>query len=117
MLKDKSILDKFDLVEPLNNRDAEVISGGLESFQIKNTLGRDVIYSIDGADYTQKKDSTVTWVTTGKGTISFDASFESGYQDKTYNLTDNRRYEFQYDSETWWNSDDFELYFIGYGLA
>ncbi len=121
MLKDKSleITDKDRaLFVGLDDKTAEVISGGVESFQIKNELGRDVKYSIDGSQYyTQKKDSTVIWVTTGKGIIDYDASFEPGYQGLKHDLKDQSRNVFQYNTATWWNSADFHLAFAGIGLT
>ncbi len=121
MLKDKNIKitdSNQALFVDLDNKGAEIISGGVESFKIKNKLGRDVKYSIDGSkSYNQKKDSTVIWATTGEGRIDYDASFEPGTQHKRHNLVDQTRYIFQYDTETWWNSEDFKLYIAGTGLT
>lgn len=121
MLKNNRLeINKNDsaLFASLDDKSAEKICGGVESFQIINELGRDVKYSIDGSKYyTQKKDSTITWVTTSSGQIKFDTSFEPGYQDRVYNLSDEYRYVFKYDLTTDWNTADFNLYTRGKGLA
>ena len=112
MLKDKSILEKFDLVEELNEKDAEVISGGYEVFQIKNSTDYDLHYSVDGKNHLLFSKGSTIWVTGKEGTIKFDYDMTSGYKLKTYNLSDRRKYEFQYDYSTW--AFDINVYDVGY---
>ena len=98
-----------DLFVDLNEKIAETISGGVETFTITNNIDNSITYYIDGAEYTQEPDSTIRWATTGTGKVEFDYSFESGYQGITWDLIDGSANEFQYDSATS-NPYDFDLF-------
>lgn len=99
------------LFSDLNEKEAEIITGGVKSFTIKNTIDRSIIYEIDNAEYTQRPNSTIKWVTNGRGEIVFDASFAPGFQRRSWTLTNLSTNEFQYNLSTW-DTQDFDIYKI-----
>ncbi|HEY9766942.1 MAG TPA: hypothetical protein V6C71_00360 [Coleofasciculaceae cyanobacterium] len=101
------------LFEDLNNKDAETVSGGaVEKFTIYNqTNGGRNPYTVDGTR-TSRPYGNSEWTTGKGGIIKFDYDYgRSGVQQRTYDLSDGRKYAFRYDTRTSY-ADDIDLYDI-----
>ncbi|MEH2463018.1 hypothetical protein [Nostoc sp.] len=102
-----------DLLVDLNEKDAEIVSGGLERFTIRNETDVRIPYAVDGKQTSYPYGGSVSTWTTGKGgTVDFDYDFGlPGVQSRKYNLADGRTYAFRYDTRTSY-SQDIELFDI-----
>ncbi|MHC5934643.1 hypothetical protein [Nostoc sp.] len=114
MSNNQDILQGFGLVEELDEQAGETISGGYEVFTVTNRTGYNVSYLVDGtktpAQFAKSGGSAV-WTAYKGGIITFDADGRNNYvQNKSYNLADGGRYEFQYNTKTPGNPYDIDLY-------
>lgn len=113
-LENKNLFSAVNLVEDLDNKAAETISGGYEVFEIKNTLDFDVNFTLDGYSQTQTSGETLIWTAYSGGGIKFDTDSRAGYkQYKSYNLADGGTYEFQSNNYTRGNPYDIDIYDVG----
>ena len=112
-LKSKNLLGAVNLVQELDNKAAETISGGLERFTVRNETDIRIPYTVDGTKTTRPYGGSASVWTTGKGgKIDFDYDFGlSGVQSRKYNLADGRTYAFRYDTRTPYD-EDIELFDI-----
>ncbi|MEH2377243.1 hypothetical protein [Nostoc sp.] len=114
MSNNQDIFQGLGLVEELDEQAGETITGGYEVFTITNRTGYNVSYLIDGtktpAQYAKPNGSAV-WTAYSGGIVKFDADGRAGYvQNKSYNLSNGSKYEFQYNYSTPGNPYDIELY-------
>ncbi|MEH2146352.1 hypothetical protein [Nostoc sp.] len=94
-----------DLLIDLNEKDAEIVSGGSERFTIRNETTVRIPYAVDGKQTTRPYGDSV-WTTGRGGTIDFDYDYGlSGVQSRKYNLADGRTYAFRYDTRTSYSQD------------
>lgn len=109
----ESISANQDLFVDLNEKDAETVSGGLETFTIRNETNARIPYALDGTLTNRPYGGSVSVWTTGKGgTIDFDYDLGlAGVQSRKYNLSDKGTYAFRYDTNTPYNQD-IDLYTI-----
>ena len=113
MLVNQSLWSEFDAVEELSEQAAETISGGQEVFTIYNKTGYNITHVLDGKAFGIKPKEGWVYTTYRGGIIKFDADSRSGYiQNKTYNLSEGRVYEYQDNKSTRGNPYDIELYTV-----
>lgn len=114
MSNNQSLLQKFDLVEELNEQDAETISGGYEVFTITNKTNYDITYTLDGKEWLHKPNESWTWTAYKGGNIKFDTDGRNDYnQSQSHNLSNGGVYEFQNNNYTAGNPYDLDLYRVG----
>ncbi|MHC5728044.1 MAG: hypothetical protein ACYT04_51475 [Nostoc sp.] len=117
MSKNQDILQGLGLVEELDEQAGETITGGYEVFIVTNRTGYNIPYSVDGTKTLPqfaKPGASSVWTAYGGGIIKFDADGRAGYvQNKSYNLADGEKYEFQYNYSTPGNPYDIDLYRVG----
>jgi hypothetical protein len=110
-LNNQSILQNFALVEEINEQAAEVISGG--SVTIRNTIGRFVLYRLDGSTQTNRLEpgQEINLPANDGRRIEFDMYAESPtlLLYRPYTLADGQRYEFQSNNDTA-RRDDIDIY-------
>lgn len=102
-----------DLFVDLNEKDAEVVSGGgKERFTIYNQTNVRIPYTVDGKRTGRPYGNSV-WTAYKGGIIEFDYDFgRQGVQSRKYNLANGGKYAFRYNRRTGY-SKDIELYRIG----
>ncbi len=115
-MKSKNRLEKLDLdlIQELNAKDSEMISGGKkEKFTIENHTTLRIPYVVDGQETTYPYGGSIsTWTVEKGGEIKFDYdSGLEGTQLRKYNLSDGGKYAFQYDTRTPYK-DDIDLFKI-----
>jgi hypothetical protein len=94
-LNNQSILESFGLVEELDEQAAEIISGGLERFSIKNETQNPIYYTLDGVRSVIKPGQEHRIRTDLGGDIRFDGdSRDTVVRPKGYDLRDSGRYVF-----------------------
>ena len=99
LLNNQSILQNFGLVEEIDEQAAEIISGGYETFTIKNSTNNRISYTVDGVQYTIRPGQEQTIGTNLGGKIRFDSdSTNETVNLKGYDLSDSGKYEFLPDS-------------------
>jgi hypothetical protein len=108
----KSILQNFGLGEELDEQAAEIISGGSERFLIRNRTKYQIRYTVDGATSVMQPGEADRWISFKGGKITFDTDSGQGIKRKSYNLSDNKLYEFQPNKRTR-NPNDIDLYRVG----
>ncbi|MDF5739367.1 MAG: hypothetical protein V7L04_03970 [Nostoc sp.] len=117
MSNNQDILQGFGLVEELDEQAGETITGGYEVFTVTNTTKYNVSYSVDGTKTKPqfaKPGGSAVWTAYSGGIIKFDTDGRAGYvQDKSYNLANGGKYEFQYNNNTPGNPYDIDLYKVG----
>ena len=100
-------------MEEIDEQAAEIISGGVERFTVKNKTRYDITYIVDGKRVTLRPGEGHRWTTYQGGIIRFDwDAGRYGEQKKLYNLSDGERYEFQDDRTTAYQYD-LDLYRVG----
>jgi hypothetical protein len=113
MLNNQSVLQNLALIEELDEQAAETISGGYEVFTVKNKTQYDITLVLDGKKFLQKPNQEFTYTAYKGGKITFDADGRNGYeQDKSYNLANGGKYEFQDNRSTPGNPYDLNLYSV-----
>ncbi|MDZ8077958.1 MAG: hypothetical protein RMY36_021180 [Nostoc sp. SerVER01] len=94
-----------DLFVDLNEKDAETVSGGLETFTVRNQTNLRIPYTVDG-EQTNRPYGDSVWTTGKGGEIDFDYDFGvPGVQSRKYNLNNGRTYAFRYDTRTDYGQD------------
>lgn len=110
-LNSKNLVLAVDLLEDLDNKAAETISGGYEVFTIENNTRYNVGLTIDGTSFKHGSGKTFVYTAYNGGTIKFDTDGRAGYRRyKSYNLSDGGTYTFQNNGYTVGNPYDFDLY-------
>ncbi|MDJ0800742.1 MAG: hypothetical protein QNJ51_28695 [Calothrix sp. MO_167.B12] len=115
MSENQSLLQNFDLVEELDEKAAEKISGGYEVFTVKNQTKYNVHYYVDGKKTKYPRPGAVSiWTAYKGGIIKFDIDGRTKYKKwRKYNLADGGVYAFRDNKKTKGNPYDIELYRIG----
>lgn len=114
-LKNNNLFSAVNLVEDLDNKAAETISGGYEVFTIRNrTSNSDITYYVDGTiSRTLAPGEDTEWTAYSGGIIEFDQDNRSDvYASKTYDLANGGIYEFQDNGTTPGNPYDIDLYSV-----
>lgn len=113
MLDNQNILQNLALVEELDEQAAETISGGYEVFTLKNDTRYNITYIVDGKKWLHKPGESWIWTAYSGGKITFDTDGRNDYvQNKSYNLANGGKYEFQDNKKTVGNPYDIELYSV-----
>lgn len=112
LANNQSILENVSLVEEIYEPDAEIISGGSERFMIRNRTRYQIRYTVDGATSVMQPGEADRWISFKGGKITFDTDGGPGRRSKSYNLSDNRIYEFQANKKTR-DPNDIDLYRVG----
>jgi hypothetical protein len=117
MSNNQNILQNFDWLEELDEQAAETITGvggSSEKFTIRNKTKDAIKYTLDGRSFTQKSNEGFIWTTTLGGIIKFDSDTrEKTVSNKSYDLSDGKKYEFRDNTKTTDNKFDIELFDIG----
>ncbi|OKH53576.1 hypothetical protein NIES2101_10665 [Calothrix sp. HK-06] len=112
MLNNQSILE-LGLVKEIDEQAAETISGGYEVFTIKNKTNYNVTHVLDGKSFLIKPNQAYIYTAYSGGIIKFDTDGRDAYkQNKSYNLSNGRIYEFQNNNYTPGNPWDIDLYSV-----
>ncbi|MEH2107917.1 hypothetical protein [Nostoc sp.] len=110
-LNNQSILQNFGLGEEIDEQAAEIISGG--SVTIRNTIGRFVLYRLDGSTQTNRLEpgQEINLPANDGRRIEFDmyAGSPNLLLYRPYTLADGQRYEFQSNTDTA-RRDDIDMY-------
>jgi hypothetical protein len=113
MSNNQSVLQNLALVEELDEQAAETISGGYEVFTVKNKTQYNITLVLDGKTFLQKPNQEFIYTAYRGGKITFDTDGRNGYQqDKSYNLANGGKYEFQDNKWTRGNPYDIDLYSV-----
>ncbi|MBE9001911.1 hypothetical protein IQ274_27850 [Nostoc sp. LEGE 12447] len=108
-LNNQSILESFGLVEEIDEQAAEIISGGLERFSIRNETQKPIYYTLDGVRAVIKPGENHRIRTDLGGDIRFDGdSRDEVVRPKVYDLRDSGKYVFYSNATN--NSNRIELY-------
>ncbi|MEH2247454.1 hypothetical protein [Nostoc sp.] len=116
MSNNQNILEGLGLIEELDEQAGETITGGAqEVFTVTNKTKYDITYFVDGtSSKVQKPGQGLVWTTYKGGIIKFDTDGRKDYVvNKSYNLADGKKYEFQDDKSTAGNPYDINLYSVG----
>lgn len=99
-----------DLFVDLNQKDAEIISGGCKLVEITNKTKYDITHVLDGKQYLMKPGEK-WYFAAPNGYISFDTDGRDNYkQDKSYTLNNEGKYKFEDNNYTPEISYDLDLY-------
>lgn len=80
-------------------------------FTVKNKTQYDITHVLDGKSFKQKPNESLIFTAYSGGIIKFDSDGRKDYvQNKSYNLSNGRTYEFQNNNSTPGNPYDIELY-------
>ncbi|MEH2447305.1 MAG: hypothetical protein V7K18_16310 [Nostoc sp.] len=115
MSNNQNILEDFSLLEELDEQAGETITGGYEVFTVTNKTKYNITYLVDGvSSKVQKPGQGLIWTAYKGGIIKFDTDSRDKYvQNKSYNLADGKKYEFQDNKSTPGNPYDINLYSVG----
>ncbi len=111
LLNNQSILQNFALGEEIDAQAAEIISGGYETFTIKNGTNKGISYTVDGVRSVIKPGEEQKIGTNLGGKIRFDSDPSKEVLSlKGYDLSDAGKYEFLPDNSIDSDSTQFNLY-------
>ena len=111
LLNNQSILQNFGLVEEINEQSAEIISGGVEVFTIRNATPYSLDFTMDGTLYSLQSGSSITHTTYYGGQIQFDNDRRVDYYSiNSYDLEDGKIYDFHENFFIYGNPYGIDLY-------
>ncbi|MEH2305807.1 hypothetical protein [Nostoc sp.] len=100
LLNNQSILQNFCLVEELDEQAAEIISGGYDTFTVKNKTNRFIPHRLDGSYYVIRPGEERIYAG-DPGMIEFDTDTRPfHYKPKSWPLVNGKTYEFRDDNST-----------------
>ncbi|QYX32031.1 hypothetical protein [Sphaerospermopsis torques-reginae] len=109
LFNNQSILQNFTFGEEIDEQAAEIISGGVERFTLKNATQQAIIYTVDDVAWIIKPNEEHTVITDMGGKIRFDGDTrDNRLRVKGYNLRDAGRYVFSNSSNS--NPNRIDLY-------
>ncbi|MFM2061234.1 MAG: hypothetical protein RLZZ507_904 [Cyanobacteriota bacterium] len=109
LFNNQSILQNFAFGEEIDEQAAEIISGGVERFTLKNATQQAIIYTVDDVAWIIQPGEEHRVSTDMGGKIRFDGDTrDNRLSAKGYNLRDSGRYVFYNSSQN--NSNRIDLY-------